>query len=124
MKLHSYKKKLLKNDLKLEKFPEGAIVYVVEDYDIDKNIIYKIGKTDDLNKKIKIYNTHSIHNKQVVHHVEIKCPLQLESWIIFDYSKYRIKNRKEYFDCSFNILFSLENKILNQELLVLPKVVH
>jgi prophage antirepressor-like protein len=36
-----HQNKLLKNDLKLEKFPEGAIVYVVEDYDVDKNIIYK-----------------------------------------------------------------------------------
>jgi prophage antirepressor-like protein len=95
-----HQNKLLKNDLKLEKFPEGAIVYVVEDYDIDKNIIYKIGKTDDMNKRIKIYNTHSIHNKQVVHHVEIKCPLQLESCIKSMLYKYRIKNHKEYFNTS------------------------
>ena len=95
-----HKNKLLKNDLKLEKFPEGAIVYIVEDYDIDKNIIYKIGKTDDLNKRIKIYNTHSIHNKLVVHYVEIQCPLQLESCVKSMLYKYRIKNRKEYFDCS------------------------
>ena len=32
---------ILRNDLKVEKFPEGAMVYVVEDYDIDnKNEIY------------------------------------------------------------------------------------
>ena len=95
-----HQNKLLKNDLKLEKFPEGAIVYVVEDYDIDKNIIYKIGKTDDMNKRIKIYNTHSIHNKEVVHFVEIQCPLQLESCIKSMLYKYRIKNRKEYFNTS------------------------
>ena len=86
--------------MKIEKFPDGAIVYVVEDYDINQEIIYKIGKTDDMNKRIKIYNTHSIHNKPVVHYVEIKCPLQLESCIKSMLYKYRIKNRKEYFNCS------------------------
>ena len=104
-----HQNKLLKNDLKLEKFPEGAIVYVVEDYDVDKNIIYKIGKTDDLNKRIKIYNTHSIHNKSVVHYVEIQCPLQLESCIKSMLYKYRIKNRKEYFNCSLKKIKSAFN---------------
>jgi prophage antirepressor-like protein len=95
-----HQNKLLKNDMKIEKFPEGAIVYVVEDYDVNQEIIYKIGKTDDMNKRIKIYNTHSIHNKPVVHYVEIKCPLQLETCIKSMLYKYRIKNRKEYFNCS------------------------
>ena len=98
------KNKILKNNLKIEKFPEGAIVYVIEDYDINNsnNIIYKIGKTDDLNKRLKIFNTHSIHNKKVVHYIEIKCPLQFESCIKSMLYKYRIKNKKEYFDCSLN----------------------
>ena len=91
MKLHNYKKKiteleqqnkLLKHDLKLEKFPEGAVVYIIEDYDTDNNVIYKIGKTDDMNKRIKIHNTHSIHNKQVVYYEEIKCQFKI---IIKDY---------------------------------------
>jgi hypothetical protein len=37
------KNKLLQNDLKLEKFPDGAIVYVIEDIDVDKQIFYRIG---------------------------------------------------------------------------------
>ena len=75
------KNKLLENDLKLEKFPDGAMVYVVEDYDVDNEIYYKVGKTDDMNKRIKIYNTHSIHNKKVVHYIELLCPLQLETCV-------------------------------------------
>jgi prophage antirepressor-like protein len=95
-----HKNKLLKNDMKVEKFPEGAIVYIIEDYDDNENKIYKIGKTDDMNKRIKIYNTHSIHNKIIVHYVEILCPLQLETCIRSMLYKYRIKNRKDFFDCS------------------------
>jgi mannosyltransferase OCH1-like enzyme len=87
-------------DMKVEKFPQGAIVYVIEDYDDNENKIYKIGKTDDMNKRIKIYNTHSIHNKIIVHYVEILCPLQLETCLRSMLYKYRIKNRKDFFDCS------------------------
>ena len=94
------KNKLLQNDLKLEKFPTGAMVYVVEDFDIDSEIYYKIGKTDDMNKRIGIYNTHSIHNKKVVHYVELLCPLQLETCIRSMLYKYRFKNNKDFFKCS------------------------
>ena len=75
------KNKLLQNDVKLEKFPEGAMVYVIEDIDFNGEIYYRIGKTDNMNKRINIHNTHSIHNKKVVHYVELLCPLQLETCI-------------------------------------------
>ena len=48
-----------------------------------------------MNKRIIIYNTHSIHNKPVVHYVKIKCPLQLETCLKSMLYKYRIKNRKD-----------------------------
>jgi len=91
------KNKLLQNDLKIEKFPDGAMVYIIEDYDIDGEIYYRLGKTSDMNKRIKIYNTHSIHNKKVVHFVELLCPLQLETCVRSMLYKYRIKNNKDYF---------------------------
>ena len=93
------KNKLLQNDLKLEKFPEGAMVYVIEEIDTDGEIYYKIGKTDNMNKRIGIHNTHSIHNKKVVHYVELLCPLQLETCIRSMLYKYRYKNKKDYFKC-------------------------
>jgi prophage antirepressor-like protein len=96
------KNKILQNDLKVEKFPEGAMVYIVEEYDEDNEIYYRLGKTDDMNKRIKIYNTHSIHNKKVAHYVEVPCPLQLESCIKSMLYKYRYKNRKDLFKCSLS----------------------
>lgn len=92
------KNKLLHNDLKIEKFPEGAIVYIIEEYD-DNEIYYRLGKTDDLNKRIKIYNTHSLHNKKVAYYTEVKCPLQLETCIRSMLYNYRYKNRKDFFKC-------------------------
>lgn len=98
--------------MKLEKFPDGAMIYVVEDYDVDNNIYYKIGKTDDMNKRIKIYNTHSIHNKKVVHYVELQCPLQLETCIRSMLYKYRYKNKKDYFKCPLNKIIKAFGKCL------------
>ncbi len=96
------KNKILTNDLKVEKFPEGAMVYVVEEYDENNELYYKLGKTDDMNKRIKIYNTHSLHNKNVPHYVEVLCPLQLETCVRSMLYKYRYKNRKDFFKCSIS----------------------
>lgn len=106
------KNKLLQNDLKLEKFPDGALVYVIEDIDIDGQIYYKIGKTDNMNKRIQIYNTHSIHNKKVVHYVELKCPLQLETCVRSMLYKYRHKNKKDYFLCDLTKIIKSFDKCL------------
>jgi len=96
------KNKILLNDMKVEKFPDGAMVYVVEEYDENNELYYKLGKTNDMNKRIKIYNTHSLHNKKVPYYVEVECPLPLENCIRSMLYKYRYKNRKDYFKCSLN----------------------
>ena len=46
--------------------------------------------------RIKIYNTHSIHKKKVVHYVEVQCPLQLETCVRSMLYKYRFKNNKDF----------------------------
>jgi hypothetical protein len=104
--------KLLQYDLKIEKFPEGAMVYIIEDHDIDEEIYYRLGKTTDMNKRIGIYNTHSIHNKKVVHFVELFCPLQLETCVRSMLYKYRIKNKKDYFKCHLNQILKAFDKCM------------
>lgn len=106
------KNKMLLNDLKLEKFPDGAMVYVIEDFDTDGVKYYKIGKTDNMNKRISVYNTHSIHNKKVVHYVELLCPLQLETCIRSMLYKYRYKNKKDFFNCDINKIIKAFDKCM------------
>jgi predicted GIY-YIG superfamily endonuclease len=106
------KNKLLQNDLKLEKFPEGAMVYVIEDTDFNGEIYYRIGKTDNMNKRISIHNTHSIHNKKVLHYVELLCPLQLETCIRSMLYKYRYKNKKDYFKCELKKIIKAFDKCI------------
>ena len=88
------------------------MVYIIEDYDIDGEIYYRLGKTSDMNKRIGIYNTHSIHNKKIVHFVELLCPLQLETCIRSMLYKYRIKNNKDYFKCELNKIIKAFEKCM------------
>ena len=91
------------------------MVYVIEDYDTDNNeVYYRIGKTDNMNKRINVHNTHSIHNKKVIHYVELSCPLQLETCLRSMLYNYRYKNNKDYYKCSFN-------KIKNVDLIMFRK---
>ena len=96
------KNKILQNNLKLEKFPDGAMVYITEEKDTDGEIYYRLGKTDDMNKRINIHNTHSIHNKKIVYYKEIACPIQLETCIRSMLYNYRIKNKKDYYKVSLD----------------------
>ena len=57
-----------------------------------------------MNKRIQIHNTHSLHNKKVVHYIELSCPLQLETCIRSMLYKFRYKNKKDYFKCSLNTI--------------------
>jgi hypothetical protein len=101
------KNKSLQNDLKLEKFHEGGFVYVIEETYIDGKTYYRISKTDNMNKRIQI------HNKKVVHYVELACPLQLETCLRSMLYKYRYKNKKDYFLCSLNKIKKAFTKCVN-----------
>ena len=88
------------------------MVYVIEETDLDGQIYYRIGKTDNMNKRINIHNTHSIHNKKVVHYVELLCPLQLETCIRSMLYKYRYKNKKDYFNCQLKKIIKAFDKCI------------
>ena len=44
----------LKNEIKTEKFPNGSLVYIV-DYTDEQENTYRLGRSDDMNKRKKIY---------------------------------------------------------------------
>ena len=55
----------LKNELKVENYPDGLLVYIV-DYTDEQENMYRLGKTDDMKKRKKIYDTHTIFKKKVI----------------------------------------------------------
>ena len=75
--------KIMANDMKKEKFPNGALVYIIDYSDEDTTIdgIFKLGKTNNLKKRKSIYDTHMLHKKQVISKEFTEKPLQLENCI-------------------------------------------
>ena len=110
----------LKRNLKKEKFPKGGMVYAV-DYSTDDDEIYRIGKTDDMNKRKQVIDTHTIDNKPVPIYILTCCPLAIEMCIRGLLYNYRYKDRKDMFVCSlkkvklaFRTCTSGSRKINNQ----------
>lgn len=88
----------IKNDLKKEKYPDGGLVYVI-DYSEDNEEIYRIGMTNNINKRKKIYDTHSLHKKNIVYLLETECPLKLETCVRSLLYDFRFKDRKDFYVC-------------------------
>lgn len=93
--------KHMKTDLKKEKFPDGGLVYVI-DYSDEGDDIYRIGSTDNMNKRKKIYDTHTLHKKPVIYKKETTCPKKLEDCVRSLLYDYRYKNRKDFFICKLS----------------------
>jgi prophage antirepressor-like protein len=98
--------KLMINDLKKEKYPNGAVVYII-DYSDDPNYekdVYRLGSTDDMNKRKKIYDTHTLHKKPVVEKYFTEKAVRLEMCIRSMLYDYRYKNKKDFFLCDRDII--------------------
>ena len=98
--------KLMINDMKKEKYKNGAVVYII-DYGDDANYekdVYRLGSTDDMNKRKKIYDTHTLHKRPVVEKYFTEKAVQLESCIRSMLYDYRYKNKKDFFLCDRDII--------------------
>jgi hypothetical protein len=92
--------KQMKQNLKKEKFPDGGLVYVIE----YKEGIYRIGMTGNMTKRKRIYNTHTLDSKRVVHMAEHKCPIKLETCVRALLYDFRVQDKKDFYECSLEII--------------------
>lgn len=93
----------MKNDLKIDDYPNGALAYVL-DYSDENEEVYRPGQTGDMTKRKKIYDTHMLHKKKVVYMMESKNPLQLEMCVRSMLYGYRYKNKKDFYMCSLETI--------------------
>jgi hypothetical protein len=96
----------MKNDIKKNKYPDGAIVYVIDYSDEEPNIdgIFRIGITSSLKKRKQIYDTHLLHNKKVILKEFCQNPIQLEICLKSLLYEYRYKNKKDFYICNLDII--------------------
>lgn len=93
----------LRNNLKKQIFPKGGIVYVI-DYSTEKDEIYRIGMTENMNKRKEIYDTHTLDRHSVVHYVETKCPRSLEWCLRGLLFNYRYMDKVDKYVCSLQMI--------------------
>jgi prophage antirepressor-like protein len=90
----------MKNELKKDNYPDGALVYAI-DYSDEENEIYRIGMTNDMKKRKQIYDTHHLYKRKVVITKECICPIKVEYCIRGMLYEYRYKNKKDFYVCNF-----------------------
>ena len=88
-------------DLKKEIFPKGGLVYVI-DYSTEKKEIYRIGMTNNMEIRKKLYDTHTLHKHDVSFLKETDCPIKLETCVRAMLYDYRYKDKKDFYICSLS----------------------
>lgn len=96
---------ILENDLKKDKYPNGSVFYVIE-YSDGLNNYYRIGQTNDMNKRKKVYESHLLHKPNVVIVKEVNCGLKFETCIRSLLYDYRVKDKKDFYKCNIKTIES------------------
>ncbi len=114
--IKKYKKriKILENNQKKEKFPDGGYIYVIKG-PAGGNNEYKIGKTEDLNKRLNVYNVSYPDKVEVVYKKKVKNPIAIEMCLKSLLYNFRYRNGKEYYKINLqqikNMIDNCDNAI-------------
>ena len=98
---------ILKHNLKKQKYPEDGAVYIMRvindnmDFDENQIIDIKFGRTKNMNKRVKNYNSCTKNKVQILKIVYVKNPKNIEKCVITKMEDDKIKDKKEYFECSY-----------------------
>ena len=100
----------LKKDMTKNKFPTGTHVYIIED-----NKKYKIGYTDDLQKRLYTYNTGKADKVDYSYYKKTKCGKEVETCLKSMLNKYLYKSNKEFYVCDIDIIIKKILKCIKYE---------
>ena len=100
----------LKNDMTKHKYPLGTHVYILED-----NKMYKIGYTDNLVKRLEIYNTGRTDKVEYAYYKKTKYGKEIETCMKAILNKYIYKSKKEFYNCSLEKIIEAINKCISIE---------
>jgi prophage antirepressor-like protein len=98
---------VLKHNLRKQKYPEEGAVYIMRvindnmDFDENQIIDIKFGRTKNMNKRIKNYNSCTKNKVQILKIIYVQDPKNIENCVIKKMEEKQIKDKKEYFRCSF-----------------------
>lgn len=119
---------VMKSNLKNKKYEEGEAVYIMRiinddvNLDVDEIIDIKFGRTKDMNKRKKTYDTCTKNKVQILKIIYVNDSKTIEKCVMKKMEDMKVKDKKEYFECSYNqiidelakcIMF-YENKEINK----------
>ena len=109
------KTKNMETDLKNEKYPEGALVYIIDYSSEDTTLegIYRLGLTNNMKNRKQIYDTHTLHKKPIVLYENVDNPIRLEKCMQTMLYNYRYKNKKDFFVCNLAVIKKAFKSCLN-----------
>jgi hypothetical protein len=98
--------KTMEANLKKDKYPDGALVYIMDYSDDDTTLpgIYRLGMTKNLKFRKQVYDTHTLNKKKIVHYEVIDDPVRLEYCMQSMLYKYRYKDNKDFYVCSLAVI--------------------
>ena len=92
------------------KYPKGMYIYILED-----EKLYKIGYTNDLQKRINNYNIGKANKAEYKYYKKTKCGHEIEKCMKSILNKYIYKSNKEFYDCKLEKTINAISKCLNIE---------
>lgn len=96
---------ILKNNQKKEKHKVGGVIYVVEAMNKkDGENLYKLGKTGDLEKRLKTYNTGNANNVKILFKIYVNDISSVETCAKKALEKYEYRANKEVYEIDIDMI--------------------
>jgi len=102
--------KILENNQKKEKFPNGGLIYIVQPQDVSDLQLHKIGKTNNMDERKLGINNSLPDNIKILYTLNVDDPTAVETCIKGILHKYRYRShKKDYYKCSlYKIIESIQ----------------
>lgn len=92
--------KRLEGNAKKDKYPEGGVVYVIAYPTEDGGVVYRLGRSSNMKRRKYVYDTHTRDRNPVVFIKKAGCPVSLETCVRAMLYSVRVRDRKDFYDCS------------------------
>lgn len=104
---------VLKHNLKKEKFIKKNMIYLLRpientmEFNINEIIYIKFGKTKNMSNRKPVYDTAHKNKTQIIKEILVKDVDFIENLVLKKMEPYRIKNKKEFFECSYKTIIDV-----------------
>lgn len=101
---------ILENNNKKPIYPKGGYIYAIQPPTKNNEKVYKIGKTNDLKNRMKVYNTGYPDNVISIFNMKVDNPERVEKCIKVYLDDYQYRNRKEFYKIKKSkLIYIMEN---------------